>query len=217
MSETTFVNHSSTGSLAHRTDFDTVLDESSHYLAATPRSPLIYVTAVIGFSVNFLRVCKLNMEGRLFTKTIRAALVTDSRGKDMEALFHSYMRTEFTVHYQSGAGQRLMWETIRHIILFQHIDIIYLLGGVCDLSDRQYDSRGCRQFWPPQDIGGRFNNVNSLLTDITNNYLIMYTSTKFFIIPDPGLDLIRYNNIQNPVPKHLFRRVLIVAFISNKN
>lgn len=172
------------------------------YSTETGGRIIVYIFCLLVFLLVYWTAI---MEGRPISRIFKAALVTDSTGKNMESLFNQNMEAtvQFTVYYYSGAGLRSLWETIEHIILFHHVNIVYLLGGICDLTDRSYDDLGRRQFWPPTNIRGRFSFTRSILSDNTSNFTLMYIKTKFCIIPDPGCDLIRYNSVTNPVPRYL--------------
>lgn len=41
------------------------------------------------------------------------------------------------------------------------------------------------------------------MSDMFSNYSLMFTNTRFCMLPEPGLDLIRYNGILNPVDFNL--------------
>lgn len=138
------------------------------------------------------------------SRIIRAAIVSDSRGRSLDFLFSQLFDfpVEFTVYYRNGAHLRDLWETVEQIILFDHTDIVYLYGGVCDLTDKMYIN-GVKQYWPPANLNARINEINSVMSDIFSNFTLMYTTTKLCLIPEAGLDLIKYNAVPDPVPRHL--------------
>lgn len=144
------------------------------------------------------------MEGRPFTRLYKAAFVSDSRGKFMESNFNAItdFPVQFSVYQRNGAKLEMLWETIEQILLFEHVDIVYILGGVCNLTDPIIHN-GNRQFWPPTNLTGRVNNLSSTMSDIFGNYSLMYTNTKLCMLPEPGLDLVKYNRILNPVDHNL--------------
>lgn len=164
---------------------------------------------------NYLIIVNLKiMEGRPFNRLYKAALVSDSRGKLMENSFNSItdFPVQFSVYYRNGAKLEHLWETIEQILLFEHVDIIYILGGVCNITDvTSYN--GLRQFWPPPNLTSRVNALSSIMSDIFGNYSLMYTNTKLCMLPEPGLDLIRYNRIANPVD---YRLLLIQHELEDK-
>lgn len=140
------------------------------------------------------------MEGRPFTRIYKAALVSDSRGKLMEGNFNAItdFPVQFCVYHRSGAKLENLWETIEQILLFEHVDIVYILGGICNITDPIIID-GNRQFWPPTNLTGRVNALSSIMSDIFGNYSLMYTNTKLCMLPEPGIDLVKYNRIRDPV------------------
>lgn len=110
---------------------------------------------------------------------------------------------EFSIYFHSGAKIGKLWETIEQILLFEHMDIVYVLGGVCNLTDPHMQN-GQSQFWPPNILTGRVNELSSTLSYMFGNYSLMFTNTKFCMLPEPGLDLVRYNGIMNPVDYEIF-------------
>lgn len=49
----------------------------------------------------------------------------------------------------------------------------------------------------------RFYEINGIIRDIAKNFKLMPVSCKLVLLPDPGLDMIRYNKIAHPVPWRL--------------
>lgn len=145
------------------------------------------------------------MEAHLPYHHTKAILISDSRGKFLDTIFNSLNEypVEFTVCRRNGARLADLWEIAESAILFNHPDIIYLYGGVCDLTEASYLPNGLREFWPSENFVWKINKTKRLLYDIVNNFELMYTSTKLCILPEPGLDLIRYNNTPNPVPRYM--------------
>lgn len=128
-------------------------------------------------------------------------IVTDSRGSWLNREIQRYQThlLKFKVIYRRGAGLAVLWEIIEWNLLSRRVDYVFILGGVCDLTDR-YLVNGRRSHWLPEDIDGRFNMVYRLLRDISSNFRLLNTGAKLIFLPEPGLDLIRWNRISHPVP-----------------
>lgn len=131
-----------------------------------------------------------------------AVIISDSRGarlgQELRALRSTHIH--FRVIVKSGAKLIQLWEHAEYEILFNQPDIIFLYGGVCDLTDRYYNMYGERYFWPPFNIRDRVESIIDTMDDIMKNHLLMNTQTKIVFIPECGLDLLRYNGIHHPAP-----------------
>lgn len=110
---------------------------------------------------------------------IQAALVADSRGKYMDTIFNNLndYPVQFSVHRRNGAQLAELWEIAESIILFDHPDIIYIFGGVCDLTEALYLPNGVREFWPVENFGrghgrghGRWSQIPSESNDATESF-----------------------------------------------
>lgn len=128
-------------------------------------------------------------------------IITDSRGSWLhkELRRHQQRSLKFNVIYRRGAGLRELWEIAEHAILTREVDLILMLGGVCDMTDKFYVN-GVRKFWPPDDMDKRFRNISRNLKDMAYNFKLMAPKCKLAFLPDPGLDLIRVNKIRHSVP-----------------
>lgn len=130
-------------------------------------------------------------------------IVTDSRGSWLHKELKKYQlpRLRFTVIYRRGAGLKVLWETIEDCILTHSWDYVLILGGVCDITDR-YHVLGRREFWPPHDMDSRFAEIYTTMRDIVSNFKIISKNTqcKMAFLPEPGLDLVKYNQVPHPVP-----------------
>lgn len=128
-------------------------------------------------------------------------IVTDSRGAWLNReiqRFKSHIMS-FKVMYRRGAGLAELWEVIEWNLLFRRVDYVFILGGVCDLTDRCL-LNGRREFWPLGDIDAKFDSVHKLLRDIVSNFKLLQTGAKLILLPEPGLDLVRWNQVHHPVP-----------------
>lgn len=131
----------------------------------------------------------------------RVKLITDSRGAWLMRALSIYNDPEifFSVKFRKGAGLIKLWEFVEHELLNGDWDIIFVLGSVCDLTDR-YGNRASRSFWPPHDMKERFAYVKSLLEGMANNYRLLNPKTLLCFLPECGMDLVRYNRVFHPVP-----------------
>lgn len=103
------------------------------------------------------------------------------------------------VIYRRGAGLETLWEIIEWNILTKHFDYVFLLGGVCNMTDKVIID-GRREFWPPADLDGRFARIHQLIRDIARNFKLLKTNAKLILLLEPGLDLIKLNRVPHPVP-----------------
>lgn len=141
-------------------------------------------------------------------------VVTDSRGAWLHREFRRYQThlLKFSVIYRRGAGLETLWEIIEWNILSKNFDYVFLLGGVCNITDK-ITINGRREFWPPQDLDGRFSRIHQLIRDIAKNFKLLKTGAKLILLPEPGLDLIRVNRIPHPVP---WRALVIQSEIEDR-
>lgn len=137
----------------------------------------------------------------MFTNRRRILIVADSRGSWLHNELRPYQSRlwHFKVVYRNGAGLRKLWEIAEWHLLTTKVDYLVMLGGICDLTDLFY-FQGQREAWPPSDIDGRFDHIYQILRDIASNFKLLNLPCKLTILPEPGLDLIRYNRIPHPVP-----------------
>lgn len=127
-------------------------------------------------------------------------IITDSRGSWLHSKLYHYQdnRIKYQVIYRKGAGLRKLWETVEWAILTRPVDLIILMGGVCDMTEKFYvGSR--RFFWPLDDLDKIFRDISNTMKDIARNYRLLSTACKLVFLPDPGVDLIRLNKIPHPV------------------
>lgn len=93
----------------------------------------------------------------------------------------------------------MLWEIAEKAIMTRPVDLIILLGGVCDMT-RKFTVGNRRFFWPLEEFEHTFADISSTMKDIARNYRLMAPPCKFVFLPDPGVDLIRLNRIPHPVP-----------------
>lgn len=128
-------------------------------------------------------------------------VITDSRGAWLHRQLRIHQRPylKFNVIYKRGAGLCKLWEVAERAIFTRKVDLILIMGGVCDMTDKFYVN-GVRKFWPPDDIDQRFRDISRNLKDMAHNFKLMSPPCKLAFLPDPGLDLIKANKIPHPVP-----------------
>lgn len=132
----------------------------------------------------------------------QVAVIADSRGArlGLELRLRSNEHVHYRVLVKSGAKLTQLWEIAEHEILYNHPDFIFILGSICDLTDRNYDVFGNRFFWPPMDIKRRVDQVLTTLDEIANNARLICTYTKVCFLPENGMDINKYNGIEDPIP-----------------
>lgn len=141
------------------------------------------------------------MNGELF----HVKIIADSRGSWLLNELWPYNDTEikFSVKFRKGAGLIKLWELAEYELLKGHSDMIFILGSVCDLTDKYGSTRNGRVYWPPHNIKERFASVKSILSGMANNYKLLNPRPMLCFLPECGLDLIRYNKVFHPVPFQL--------------
>lgn len=93
----------------------------------------------------------------------------------------------------------MLWEIAERAILTKPVDLIILLGGVCDMT-RKIHIGDRRFYWPLEELDKTFTDISTTMKDIARNYRMLAPFCKFVFLPDPGVDLIRFNRIPHPVP-----------------
>lgn len=109
----------------------------------------------------------------------------------------------FHTRYRKGAKLVNLWELAEPDLLSGQIDLILLIGGICNITDLYYDFHGIRSIWPPEDISSRFDEIKMLMSDMVNNYRLLNTDTKLCFVPESGIDLARVNSLCEPIPNEV--------------
>lgn len=143
------------------------------------------------------------MAGR--NQICRVLIITDSRGAWLPREFRNYVRdhqienADFRVIYRKGAGLALLWEIAEFALLTRKIDILLILGGICDITGPTRDTTGRRVFWPRGNLPDRMEYVTNIMEDIVSNFRLLQLPCRLCFIPEPGADLIRYNRLHHPI------------------
>lgn len=87
---------------------------------------------------------------------------------------------------------------MKYFIIGLHF--IFILGSICDMTDRVYDVFGHRSFWPPSDIQARINQVLTIMDEMANNAKLIGSHTKACFLPENRMDVNAYNGISDPIP-----------------
>lgn len=141
-------------------------------------------------------------------------IVCDSRGAWLHRELNRYQSylLKFSVIYRKGASLEELWEIIEWNLLTKRIDYVFILGGICNITDRCFVD-GRRQYWPPADLDERFSRIHQVIRDIARNFNLLKTNAKLIILPEPGIDLIRFNGIHHPVP---WRKLVIQSELEER-
>lgn len=99
----------------------------------------------------------------------------------------------FHTRYRKGAKLVDLWELAEPDLIAGQIDLVIIMGGICNITDVQHDDHGNRNFWPPNDIALRFGEIKALMSEMANNHRLLNTGTKLCFIPEAGIDLAKYN------------------------
>lgn len=133
------------------------------------------------------------MEG----KKIYAVYLTDSRGAWLShQIRQELMRQQthdlsFTVIYRKGAGLALLWELAEKVLFTRKVDILFISGGICDITKPQYLPDGRRVFWPKYSLQDHFDTLIDIMNGIVNNFELLNLPCKLCFVPEPGADLVR--------------------------
>lgn len=143
------------------------------------------------------------MAGRIYRQ--RVLIITDSRGAWLSREVRNYTREsqiedfDFRVIYRKGAGLAKIWEIAEHALLTRKIDLLLILGGICDITGPTRDNRGRSVFWPRGNIPDRMVYVTNIMKDIVSNFRLLHLPCRLCFISEPGADLIRYNRLHHPI------------------
>lgn len=129
-------------------------------------------------------------------------IIADSRGARLAQELRSIHNNN--VHYRvlvkSGARLIQLWELAENEILFNRPDLIFILGSICDLTDRHFDEEGNRYFWPPANLSARVDYVIATMEEMANNAQLIGNNTKVCFLQENGMDINKYNGISDPIP-----------------
>lgn len=145
-------------------------------------------------------------------------LIADSRGRRLENQLKRINNDQ--VHYltmvKSGAGLMKLWSTAKMELSRRKIDVLFIYGGICDITNLYYDAFGNRSAWPPDDIESRVNSVCAMMDEIAADFMSLESYTSLSFIMEAGMDLLVYNSIQSPIPRRLLdiQEKLEVALLS---
>lgn len=136
-------------------------------------------------------------------RRIQALVLANSRGSYLWREFRRIPNddTYFRVISRKGASLKKLWEIAESEIFKGRPDIIFLYGGICDLTDRFYNRYGCREFWPPADLVTRINEVADLRSSIATDITLMNIRVKLCFLPEAGCDLLKYNHCHEPISR----------------
>lgn len=133
----------------------------------------------------------------------KVLIITDSRGAWLTREVRNFTRDhhfddiDFRIIYRKGAGLAKIWEIAEFALLTRKIDLLMLLGGICDITGPSRDSRGRRVFWPRGNLPDRIDYVTNIMEDIVSNFQLLQLPCQLCFIPVPGADLIRYNRLHH--------------------
>lgn len=148
-------------------------------------------------------------------RKIRAKIFADSRGTwlgyHLKNMFHPNI--DFTVKYRKGANIVKIWEMVEYDLLQDSADVYIIFGGVCDLTRKSYDIFGRRVFWPHDDLKCIFEDLTDKMETMARNFRLITQRATLCFLPEPGLDMVRYNQVPHPVPWY----ILLLQEMMEKN
>lgn len=92
-----------------------------------------------------------------------------------------------------------LWNLAEKELTTTEAKLVFIYGGVCNLTDIFYNVQGQRMAWPPSNIIQRVNHICSIMEDIVERFKSLGTNKSLSFIPEAGLNLIKYNVIPEPV------------------
>lgn len=159
-------------------------------------------------SGEFLRGCaavcdKASME--LDRKKI--LVVSDSRGSKLGS--HLEEKADdlltFDLLVKRGGDLLNLWNIAEQQLRKGKADMVFLYGGVCNLTDLFYNVQGQRMAWPPTNLTKRMNDISSIMENIADEFKTRYHGKFLSFIPEAGLDLVAYNRIPEPVQRQYIK------------
>lgn len=115
-------------------------------------------------------------------------LITDSRGRFLQGYLNHHNRNfhmiNYTVEVHSGSKLGRVWRLTKQHIEEKKYDLIYLLGGICDITHKQY-VKGNKIFWPNMAQGQIGSELIEEYTQIVAEFngLESKNETKICLIP----------------------------------
>lgn len=134
---------------------------------------------------------------KMDSRKFQVKVVADSRGRLLKRELQRLNDNSFYFHTRFRKGAKLvdLWEIVEEELLKGQTDLLIIYGGICDITDIVHNRFGVREFWPPTDISGRFNDIKSLMSGLANNYNLLNPKTKLCFMPEAGLDLAMVNRL----------------------
>lgn len=130
-------------------------------------------------------------------------MVADSRGTKLGPYLemHSDQHLSFNLRVKRGGDLLNLWSIAEQEIIDGNADMIFLYGGVCNITDLFYNVQGRRMAWPPANMPKRFNDICSIMETITEEFKKKHHGKFLSFVPEAGLNLITYNRIPEPVQR----------------
>lgn len=93
------------------------------------------------------------------------------------------------------------WDISKQELDSNDCDMVFIYGGVCNITDLFHNIQGQRIAWPPNDLVKRFNDICSIMESISEQFKSKYHGKFLSFVTEAGLDLIAYNRIPEPVKR----------------
>lgn len=136
---------------------------------------------------------------------LQVKVFADSRGTwlghELNTFYHP--KINFQVKYRKGASIVRIWEMVEVELIRNVTDLYVIFGGVCDLKRKSYDILGRRRFWPHNDLKLIFESLTEKMEGMAYNFRLVNHHSILCFLPEPGLDLLRYNQVMHPIPWYL--------------
>lgn len=133
----------------------------------------------------------------------KITVVADSRGSRLGSFLsaHNDEYFSFNSRVKSGGDLMKLWDIAKQELDMNRSDMIFIYGGVCNITDLFYNIQGQRIAWPPSNLTKCINDICSIMESITEQFKLKYHGKFLSFVPEAGLDLIVYNHIPEPVQR----------------
>lgn len=80
----------------------------------------------------------------------------------------------------------LLRELAEKVLLARKIDILFISGGICDITKARLNNQGRREFWPNLNLEDHFSYIIDIMNGMVNNLTLLDLQCKFCFVPEPG-------------------------------
>ena len=123
----------------------------------------------------------------------KVLLVADSRGGGLQSIFTDMMDRPIEVDVYPGAGLQTLFMKTRALLLQKYRDIVFVLGGICDLSSRDPRTKLITMYnLTETEFAEKLKAIiDQGLIDINAEF----PNTQIVLCPLTGVDIRQYNKL----------------------